>query len=161
MTLSPYHHAIPVHSVPEGRVFYGDLLGCVEGRRDGDRWQDYNFFGHQLVLHYVGSSYRAPDYYNPVDGDEVPVPHFGVCLSVVEWTKLRDRITRPDAPCKVAFVVKPHLRFVGTPGEQHTMFFKDPSGNSLEFKAMTNKDNLFAKYDVAAVGARKPPTSKL
>ena len=146
-TLRPFHLAIPVHSVPAARAFYGDLLGCTEGRRDGDLWQDYNFFGHQLVCHFVGESYRGLDFRNPVDNKEVPVPHYGVCLTVPEFRALETRLrTFPD---QIKFVVEPYLRFEGAPGAQLTMFFKDPSNNNLEFKAMVHQENLFAKYDVA------------
>jgi len=107
-------------------------------------WISFLRYGHQLVCHWAGDNYRGKDYFNPVDGDEVPVPHFGVCLSVPEFRTLADRVKAKG----VKFVVEPHLRFPGQPGEQLTMFFKDPSGNNLEFKAMTNPDNLFAKYHV-------------
>lgn len=119
-------------------------MGCAEGRSAPGKWIDYSLGGHQLVCHYVGDEYRCVDHYNPVDGDEVPVPHFGLCLDVDEWRSLADRLEANDVP----FVIKPTLRFAGSPGEQYTMFFKDPSSNNLEFKAMTNPDNLFAKYTV-------------
>eukprot|EP01039_Chlorochromonas_danica_P005353 gene5354-5889_t len=141
---NPFHLAIPVHDMAAAREFYGRLLGLTEGRRAEDKWQDYSLHGHQIVCHYVGKDYRCQDYYNPVDGDEVPVPHFGLVLSVDQFHSLRQRLT--DA--KVSFIVPPHLRFAGEAGEQWTMFFKDPSGNNLEFKAMTHPDYLFAKYNV-------------
>jgi extradiol dioxygenase family protein len=112
---APFHHAFPVHSIAEAKAFYGGVLGCEEGR-SSEKWQDYSLFGHQIVAHWAGDDYRCVDYYNPVDGDEVPVP--------------------------------PTKRFEGAPGEQWTMFFKDPSGNNLEFKAMAKRENLFAKYNV-------------
>lgn len=125
--------------------FYGSILGLKEGRRSEDKWQDYSLYGHQLVCHFVGEHYRCQDFYNPVDGDEVPVPHFGAVLSeelfMEMWEKLKSH--------NIKFIVEPHKRFVGQPGEQWTMFFKDPSGNNLEFKVMSNPDNLFAKYDVS------------
>lgn len=100
--------------------------------------------GHQIVCHYVGDDYRCVDYYNPVDGDEVPVPHFGLVLTEERFLALRDRLEEHQ----VNFIVKPHKRFVGQPGEQWTMFFKDPSNNNLEFKSMASPGNLFAKYNV-------------
>lgn len=142
--LQPFHHAIPVHNLTLGREFYGVLLGCVEGRRHEGKWQDYSLYGHQLVLHYVGDGYRCQDYFNPVDGDEVPVPHFGVVLQLEDFHSLAAKLKKAG----VKFIVEPHLRFKGAPGEQWTMFFKDPSGNNLEFKHITTPENLFAKYDV-------------
>jgi extradiol dioxygenase family protein len=124
--------------------FYGEVLGLKEGRRSEDKWQDYSLHGHQIVCHYVGESYRCKDYYNPVDGDEVPVPHFGLVLTEKQFKQLQQKLEAS----KVNFIVKPHLRFAGQPGEQWTMFFKDPSNNNLEFKAMTNPSYLFAKYNV-------------
>mmetsp|Transcript_52120 Transcript_52120/g.156432 ORF Transcript_52120/g.156432 Transcript_52120/m.156432 type:complete len:104 (-) Transcript_52120:286-597(-) len=100
--------------------------------------------GHQIVCHWVGNDYRCIDYTNPVDGDDVPVPHFGLALTEEQFHELADRIRAAG----VKFIIEPHLRFQGQPGEQWTMFFKDPSGNNLEFKAMSNQDNLFAKYNV-------------
>ena len=141
---SPFHLAIPVHSMKEARDFYGGLLGLEEGRRSEDKWQDYSLSGHQLVCHYVGPEYRCSDYYNPVDGDEVPVPHYGLALTVEEFHAMADKLKRSG----INFIIEPHLRFQGMPGEQWTMFFKDPSNNNLEFKAMTNLGNLFAKYNV-------------
>lgn len=115
-----------------------------EGRRSEDKWQDYSLGGHQIVCHFVGEDYHCRDYFNPVDGDEVPVPHFGLVLSEVEFMDLRARVEKND----IKFIVKPHKRFAGQPGEQWTMFFKDPSGNNLEFKSLTNPNYLFAKYNV-------------
>lgn len=120
------------------------MLGLKEGRRSEDKWQDYSLFGHQIVCHYVGKDYRCPDFYNPVDGDEVPVPHFGAVLTVEQFHALQRQLEAH----RTQFIVKPHLRFAGQPGEQWTMFFKDPSSNNLEFKAMVNPANLFAKYNV-------------
>lgn len=120
-----------------------------EGRKDGDLWQDYSLEGHQLVCHYVGRDYRGSDYYNEVDGDEVPVPHFG--LSLPTKTKFDAMVHRLRA-AKVQFIVEPKLRFPGQPGEQWTCFLKDPSGNSLEFKAMTNHSDLFRQYNVGTRG---------
>ena len=142
MSLQPFHLAIPVHDLSLARAFYGELLGFTEGR-SANTWVDYNFHGHQLVCHLVGADYRGRDYFNPVDRDEVPVPHFGICLTVVDFHELSAKLQD-----KVKFVIPPKLRFRGEIGEQWTMFFKDPSGNNCEFKAMTNPINLFAKYVV-------------
>ena len=141
--IAPFHFAFPVRSLSESREFYGGILGCEEGR-SSQNWIDYNFFGHQIVCHLVGRDYKAMDYYNPVDKDDVPVPHAGVCLSVNDFHELAERLTKKG----IKFIIKPHLRFEGAPGEQWTMFFKDPSNNSIEFKAMTNPDNLFKRYVV-------------
>ncbi len=141
---SPFHYAFPVHSLEEAKTFYGTVLGCEEGR-SSEKWQDYSLYGHQIVCHWVGNDYRCIDYFNPVDGDEVPVPHAGLALETVEqFQELAERVRSHG----IDFVIEPHLRFEGMPGEQYTMFFKDPSGNNLEFKAMTNHENLFAKYNV-------------
>mmetsp|Transcript_4136 Transcript_4136/g.8934 ORF Transcript_4136/g.8934 Transcript_4136/m.8934 type:complete len:231 (+) Transcript_4136:150-842(+) len=143
---NPFHYAFPVHSLEAAKEFYGTVLGCEEGR-SSEKWQDYSLYGHQIVCHWAGNDYRCIDYYNPVDGDEVPVPHAGLALETVEqFEDLVDRLRSHD----VNFVIEPHLRFQGEPGEQYTMFFKDPSGNNLEFKAMTKHENLFAKYNVPA-----------
>lgn len=136
-----FPYSFPVHSLEEAKHFYGVVLGCAEGR-SSDKWQDYSLHGHQLVCHWVGNDYRCVDYYNPVDGDEVPVPHAGLALTEDEFHDLAQRVRDHG----VEFIVEPNLRFKGAPGEQWTMFFKDPSGNNLEFKAMTTLDNLFAKY---------------
>mmetsp|Transcript_30862 Transcript_30862/g.62587 ORF Transcript_30862/g.62587 Transcript_30862/m.62587 type:complete len:253 (-) Transcript_30862:191-949(-) len=140
---SPFHYAFPVHDLDAAKKFYGDVLGCAEGR-SSPKWQDFSLNGHQIVCHWVGNDYRCQDYFNPVDGDEVPVPHTGLALTEDEFHALAERVR--DAG--VEFIIEPHLRFKGQPGEQWTMFFKDPSGNNLEFKAMTTIDNLFAKYNV-------------
>jgi extradiol dioxygenase family protein len=130
-------------SVPSVQ-FYGNILGLKEGRRSEDKWQDYSLNGHQIVCHYVGESYRCADYYNPVDGDEVPVPHFGLVLTMPQFHELSSKLRSHG----VQFIVEPHRRFIDQPGEQWTMFFKDPSNNNLEFKAMANPNYLFAKYNV-------------
>ncbi|OWZ20390.1 hypothetical protein PHMEG_0005203 [Phytophthora megakarya] len=137
----PFHLAVPVHDLQEAKEFYGTKLGFIEGR-SSTRWQDYNMFGHQLVVHEVKKDYRALDFFNPVDVDDVPVPHFGVALTVDDFHAFSERVKGLN----IKFIVAPHLRFQGRKGEQWTMFFKDPSGNNLEFKAMTNPENLFAKY---------------
>jgi extradiol dioxygenase family protein len=140
---SPFHLAMPVHDLDIAKEFYGNILGCAEGR-SSEKWQDYSLHGHQIVCHWVGNDYRCQDYFNPVDGDEVPVPHFGLALTEEQFHALAKKLK--DAG--VEFIIPPHLRFKGQPGEQWTMFFKDPSGNNLEFKSMTTIENLFAKYNV-------------
>ena len=123
------------------------MLGCKEGRST-DIWCDFNFFGHQVVAHKVSDSYRgdANPMGNPVDGHGVPVPHFGMVMEWNQFSKLADKVKKAG----IKFEIAPYTRFAGLPGEQRTMFFKDPSGNNLEFKAMTNHANLFAKYNVPA-----------
>jgi uncharacterized protein len=138
-TLTPFHLAIPVHDLAAARTFYGGLLGCAEGR-SAAHWVDFNLYGHQLVCH-VTEGTRAAPAHNPVDGHEVPVPHFGVVLELPGWHALADRLRAGG----VRFVVEPHVRFAGQPGEQATMFLLDPSGNALEFKAFADIDaQLFA-----------------
>lgn len=137
--LSPFHLALPVHDLAKARKFYGEVLGCEEGR-SSDHWVDFDFFGHQFVIHEVGNRVVADDS-NPVDGHEVPVPHFGVVLEWAAWEALANRI----ASHGIEFIIEPYIRFKGLPGEQGTMFFKDPSGNALEFKAFKDLGQLFAK----------------
>lgn len=139
---TPFHLAIPVHNIQAARDFYGELLGCPEGR-SAKTWVDFNLYGHQLVCHFI-PNYNAETSANPVDSDPVPVPHFGLAMSVSDFLELAERVKARG----VKFIIDPHIRFKGQPGEQWTMFFKDRSGNSLEFKAMTNPNNLFAKYTV-------------
>jgi len=141
---TPFHFSFPVHDLELANEFYGGILGCIEGRSMAGKWRDFSLHGHQLVTHWVGSDYRHHDYFNPVDGDEVPVPHYGLSMTVTEFQELAGRVK--DAG--IEFIVPPHVRFQGMPGEQWTMFFKDPSGNNLEFKAMAKSENLFAKYSV-------------
>ncbi|DBB09809.1 TPA: hypothetical protein ACH3X3_001429 [Trebouxia sp. C0006] len=141
--MPPFHLAFPVNDLEQTKSFYGSLLGCPEGRSAAG-WVDYNLFGHQIVCHQV-KGYNANASANAVDGDPVPVPHFGLALSVQQFHDLAERVKQAD----VQFVIQPHLRFKGQPGEQWTMFFKDPSGNALEFKAMTTPENLFVKYYVS------------
>ncbi len=139
----PFHLAIGVSDLTQARDFYGALLGCPEGRSD-TRWVDFDFFGHQLVCHQVPTGPQAGPVsgHNPVDGDEVPVPHFGVVLSLAEWDRLVERLRRVNT----RFVIEPRVRFVGMPGEQRTLFLRDPSGNALEFKAFQDVDKqLFAR----------------
>ncbi|MDZ7668497.1 MAG: VOC family protein [Gammaproteobacteria bacterium] len=140
MTLQPFHLAIKVRDLARAREFYGDLLQCPEGR-SADTWIDFNLYGHQLVCHLAGGL-DDPLQHNPVDGDAVPVPHFGVVLNPDAWQALADRLS--DAG--VEFVIEPRVRFKGQPGEQATMFLLDPSGNALEFKAFADIDGqLFAR----------------
>lgn len=138
MTLSPFHLAFPVDNLEAARRFYGELLGCPEGR-SSDHWVDFDLRGHQIVAHLApeGAPRRAS---GPVDGEEVPVPHFGLVLSMDEWSALADRLQEAN----VDFVIKPTIRFEGEPGEQATMFLLDPAGNALEFKAMADPAKLFA-----------------
>lgn len=133
----PFHLAFPVHDLAAARAFYGGLLGCEEGRCS-DHWVDFNLFGHQIVAHL--SPTAAPAHHNPVDGKDVPVPHFGVVLTMADWEALAARLT--DAG--VSFGIPPHMRFKGEIGEQATMFFRDPSGNALEFKAFADDAMIFA-----------------
>ena len=139
-TLRPFHLAIPVHDITISRRFYRDILGCTEGR-SSNHWVDFNFFGHQLVIHLKENSNDTVDNSNPVDGKEVPIPHFGVVLPMEVFETLSQRLKDNG----VKFIIEPYLRFEGETGEQATMFFNDPSGNALEFKAFTNLDQLFAK----------------
>ncbi len=138
--LTPFHLAIPVSSLAHSRQFYGELLGCPEGRST-ELWIDYNFFGHQLVCHLAKEEHSSPCH-NPVDGHQVPVPHFGVVLEMAQWRELRDKLIAAN----IDFVIEPYIRFEGKAGEQATMFFYDPSGNALEFKAFKDiESELFKK----------------
>ena len=140
MTLRPFHLAFPVHDLDAARNFYGALLGCPEGRSDRD-WVDFDFFGNQIVAHVAPAAVAARgEDRNAVDGEAVPVPHFGVVLSMEEWQALADRLTEAG----LQFVIEPTIRFEGQPGEQATMFFRDPSGNALEMKAFADDAMLFA-----------------
>ena len=143
--INPFHLAIRVRDLAEARAFYGGLLGCPEGRSDST-WVDFNLMGHQLVCHLDPDN--EPDLHaNPVDGHEVPVPHFGVVLDMDSWKALAAKLQVANT----SFVIDPHIRFEGEPGEQATMFFLDPSGNPLEFKAFEDiEGQLFAtgKEDV-------------
>ena len=134
----PFHLAFPVHNLDAARAFYGGLLGCAEGR-SSERWIDFDLFGHQIVAH-LSPTARAAVHHNPVDGHDVPVPHFGVVLTMADWDALAARLTQAG----VAFGIAPHIRFRGQPGEQATMFFRDPSGNALEFKAFADDAMIFA-----------------
>ena len=138
MSVPPFHLAFPVHDLAAAREFYGDLLGCPEGR-SSDQWIDFDFHGHQIVAHLSDAAGDAAN--NPVDGHDVPVPHFGLVLGMDEWRTLAERLRGAD----IDFVIEPTVRFAGQPGEQATMFFRDPSGNALEIKAMADPAKLFAK----------------
>ena len=129
-----------MHNLSAAKAFYGGILKLPEGR-SSEKWQDYDLYGNQLVCHVVGEEYRNIDYFNPVDNDEVPVAHFGACLSSEAFDELANRLIQAG----VRFIIEPHLRFKGQPGEQKTMFFKDPSNNNMEFKSMSNPSSLFDK----------------
>jgi len=135
----PFHLAFPVDDLGAARRFYGELLQCPEGR-SADDWVDFDLRGHQIVAHLAPDAVRARAA-NRVDGEDVPVPHFGLVLAMAEWKALADRL----AEAEVEFVIAPTIRFEGEPGEQATMFLLDPAGNALEFKAMSDPAKLFAK----------------
>lgn len=137
----PFHLAVPVHDLAKARAFYSGIMGFEEGR-SSDHWIDYNFYGHQFVVH-LDADKKGFDELpsNPVDGHDVPIPHFGVVLSKSDWTALATKMKAAN----VRFIIEPYIRFEGQPGEQATMFFLDPSGNALEFKSFENLDMLFAK----------------
>jgi len=139
MSLPPFHLAFPVDDLGAARRFYGELLGCPEGR-SSDEWIDFDLHGHQIVAHLAPQSAprRAT---NEVDGEHVPVPHFGIVLPMDDWKRLAERLTAGG----VEFVIEPGIRFEGQPGEQATMFLLDPAGNALEFKAMADPAKLFAR----------------
>ncbi len=138
MTLRPFHLAFPVHDLEAARSFYGGVMRCEEGR-SSDHWIDFNFFGHQIVTH-LDPSTRAVAIHNPVDGHDVPVPHFGIILTMAQWGELAARLMAAGTH----FGIEPHIRFKGEIGEQATMFFQDPSGNALEFKAFADDAMIFA-----------------
>jgi extradiol dioxygenase family protein len=139
-SLAPFHLAIPVHDLAAARAFYGGLFGCPEGRSASD-WVDFDFFGHQLVAHLERDAKPRRVHHNAVDGQEVPVPHFGIVLSWETWEQLAARLRAAG----VRFEIEPGIRFAGLVGEQATMFLYDPSGNALEFKAFRDPTRLFAK----------------
>lgn len=136
--MRPFHLAFPVHDLAAARAFYGDVLGCGEGR-SSDQWIDFDFYGHQIVAH-LDPAAKPVATSNPVDGHDVPVPHFGVVLTMDQWEGLAARLQAAG----IRFGIEPHIRFKGQPGEQATMFFLDPSGNALEFKAFADDAMLFA-----------------
>ena len=138
--ISPFHIAIPVHNLEECRSFYREVLGCQEGR-SSDQWVDFNLFGHQLVIHYKPKSNTEKAHSNPVDGHDVPVPHYGVVLPWDIFQSFSEQLRGQG----IKFAIEPYIRFRGKPGEQATMFFRDPAGNALEFKAFKDMGQLFAK----------------
>ena len=140
MSLRPFHLAFPVRDIAEAREFYGGVLGLPEGR-SSDSWIDFDLYGHQIVTHATGKANKSPTDHNPVDGHAVPVPHFGVILEMEDWKRLRDKLVEAGTE----FEIEPYIRFEGQVGEQATMFFRDPSGNALEFKAFADLSQLFAK----------------
>lgn len=137
--MPPFHLAFPVHDIAVARQFYGDVLGCTEGRSSPD-WVDFNFYGHQIVAH-LAPGECGPNQSSTVDGHNVPVRHFGAVLSMDQWQAMAEKL----AALGTQFVIEPYIRFKGEVGEQATMFFRDPSGNAIEFKAFANMDALFAK----------------
>lgn len=136
---SRFHLAMPVHDLAAAREFYGGVLGCGEGR-SADTWVDFDLYGHQFVAH-LDANLQPSTLSNPVDGHDVPVPHFGVLLTPNEWADLAERLRTAG----VTFVIEPHTRFAGQVGEQSTMFLLDPSGNALEFKAFADDSQVFAR----------------
>jgi extradiol dioxygenase family protein len=138
-TLRPFHIAFPVDDLEAARHFYGTVLGCPEGR-SSEQWIDFNLFGHQIVAHHKPVA-KDNAHSSPVDGHDVPIPHFGVVLRKEDWKDLAKRVTAAG----VKFIIEPYTRFEGQVGEQSTMFFLDPAGNALEFKAFDNLSQLFAK----------------
>ena len=142
--LTPFHIAVQVRDIEEARRFYKNILGCTEGRSD-THWVDFNLYGHQFVCHlnpHLGSTGVLTNHFNPVDDHSVPVPHCGVVLRPPQWSELAQRLKQHN----VRFVVEPYTRFKGQAGEQSTMFFLDPTGNALEFKAFQNiEQQLFAR----------------
>ena len=137
-TLPPFHLAFPVDDLEEARRFFCELLGCSVGRTS-DRWADFNFFGHQISAHLVDATERSE--VNAVDGDAVPVRHFGVILTLSEWRALRIKLESSDAE----FIIEPKVRFEGQAGEQATMFVKGPSRNAIEFKAFDDAQRIFER----------------
>lgn len=134
-----FHMAAPIKDLEETREFYSGVIGCAVGR-EADSWIDFDFFGHQLSFHVKLEAFEAPEATNPVDGKDVPVRHFGAILAWDEWHKLSERLQAAGT----SFVIDPYIRFKGETGEQATMFFKDPSGNALEFKSFKDQSQVFA-----------------
>jgi len=137
--MRPFHIAFPVHDLAAARAFYGDLMGCPEGRSSAG-WIDFDLYGHQIVAHLDPARQAHDPIRNPVDGHDVPVPHFGVILDRADWDDLAALMRAAGTP----FVIEPYVRFEGEVGEQATMFFLDPSGNALEFKSFASDDMIFA-----------------
>ena len=138
--MPPFHLAFPVHDIAAARQFYGDLLGCPEGRSSSE-WVDFNFYGHQIVAHLAPDECGRRGSSSKVDEHDVPVRHFGAVLNLAQWQQLADKLKSAGT----RFVIEPYIRFKGEPGEQATMFFLDPSGNAIEIKAFANLDSLFAR----------------
>jgi extradiol dioxygenase family protein len=138
--MPPFHLAFPVHDIAVARQFYGELLGCPEGRSSNE-WVDFNFSGHQIVAHLAPEECNRRGSSSKVDDHDVPVRHFGAVLNLAQWQELADKLKAAGTK----FVIEPYIRFKGEPGEQATMFFMDPSGNAVEIKAFANLDSLFAK----------------
>lgn len=148
--LTPFHIAVQVRDIAEARRFYREVLGCSEGRSSA-QWVDFNLYGHQFVCHLnpnLGSNGKLASHFNPVDGQGVPVPHCGVVLRPRQWAELADRLRRHG----VEFVIEPYTRFKGQTGEQSTMFFLDPTGNALEFKAFQDIDSQLFAVDTPSAG---------
>jgi extradiol dioxygenase family protein len=140
MTSRPrFHLAFPVHDLGSARAFYTGVLGCAEGRSSGD-WVDFDFLGHQIVAH-LSPNEAGHKAHNLVDGEEVPVRHFGAILTMQAWRALAERLKKANA----RFIIEPDIRFAGQPGEQATFFVLDPSGNALEFKAFEDESRIFEK----------------
>lgn len=137
--IPPFHLAVPVHNLALARAFYRDIIGCPEGR-SSDKWVDFDLYGHQFVIHYKPKS-TEESHVNEVDGQQVPVPHFGVVLEWKDWHELVEKLKK----AKIDFVIEPYIRFEGQAGEQATMFFLDPCGNALEFKSFKDLNQMFAK----------------
>lgn len=140
MDLHPFHLAFPVDDLAAARRFWGEVMGCAEGR-SSDEWIDFDFYGHQIVAHLAPPRTSTGSAANHVDGHDVPVPHFGIVLAMADWEALADRLKAHG----VAFAIEPHIRFKGQPGEQATMFFHDPAGNAVEMKAFADVGQLFAR----------------
>ncbi len=138
-SMPPFHLAVPVHDIEAARHFYGEVLGFARGR-SAERWTDWDVQGHQVVTHQVDDHVNAVAGHNSVDGHQVPVPHFGLVLDVQAFQALADRLKAAGTD----FIIEPYVRFEGEPGEQWTMFFLDPSGNAMEFKAFADITQLFA-----------------
>jgi extradiol dioxygenase family protein len=141
MSLPPFHLAFPVHDLDAARAFWGGIIECPEGR-SSEEWIDFDFYGHQIVAHLAPDMGGGVVGSGAVDGHDVPVPHFGVVLTMDQWHALAARL----ADAGVTFEIEPHVRFKGQPGEQATMFFRDPSGNAIEIKAFADRGQLFAKH---------------
>tara|TARA_R110000851_G_scaffold333512_1_gene514251 strand:+ start:23709 stop:24137 length:429 start_codon:yes stop_codon:yes gene_type:complete len=139
-TIPPFHLAIPVDNLEASRKFYRDILELAEGR-SSDHWVDFDFFGHQLVIHLKEINSEEKESSNPVDGKNVPIPHFGVVLDMQTFKDFSEKLIQKN----LIFIIEPYIRFKGQVGEQATMFFKDPAGNALEFKAFADMTQLFAK----------------